>query len=75
MEFPHSNGFLNKKSIELLANDPSILVLTENTSNVYHPLFCNKIDQLVAPLTISELKDFRPEILITMGGMIISKKN
>ena len=69
-----SPGLLNKKSIDLLANDSSVLVLTENTSNVYHPLFCNKIDQLIAPLTDSDLKDFRPEILITMGGMIISKK-
>ena len=65
---------LSKKSIDLLAGDSSLLVLTENTSNVYHPSFCNKIDQLIAPLTNNELKEFRPEILITIGGMIISKK-
>lgn len=65
---------LSKKSIDLLAGDSSLLVLTENTSNVYHPSFCNKIDQLIAPLTNNQLKEFRPEILITIGGMIISKK-
>ena len=65
---------LSKKSIDLLAGDSSLLVLIENTSNVYHPSFCNKIDQLIAPLTNNELKEFRPEILITIGGMIISKK-
>ncbi|MDA9356827.1 2-succinyl-5-enolpyruvyl-6-hydroxy-3-cyclohexene-1-carboxylic-acid synthase [Flavobacteriaceae bacterium] len=69
-----SPGLLNKRSIDLLANDSSVLVLTENTSNVYHPLFCNKIDQLVAPLSDKELNDFKPDILITIGGMIISKK-
>ena len=69
-----SPGLLSKNSIDLLASDSSLLVLIENTSNVYHPLFCNKIDQLIAPLSNVELKDFRPEILITMGGMIISKK-
>ena len=69
-----SPDILCKKSIDLLASDSSLLVLTENTSNVYHPSFCNKIDQLIAPLTNKELKEFRPEILITIGGMIISKK-
>ena len=69
-----SPDLLSKKSIDLLASDSSLLVLTENTSNVYHPSFCNKIDQLIAPLTNKELKEFRPEILITIGGMIISKK-
>ena len=69
-----SPEILCKKSIDLLVSDSSLLVLTENTSNVYHPSFCNKIDQLIAPLTNKELKEFRPEILITIGGMIISKK-
>lgn len=69
-----SPDLLSEKSIDLLASDSSLLVLTENTSNVYHPSFCNKIDQLIAPLTKKELKEFRPEILITIGGMIISKK-
>ena len=69
-----SPDLLSKKSIDLLAGDSSLLVLTENTSNVYHPSFCNKIDQLIAPLTNNQLKEFRPEILITIGGMIISKK-
>ena len=69
-----SPDLLSEKSIDLLASDSSLLVLTENTSNVYHPSFCNKIDQLIAPLTNKELKEFRPEILITIGGMIISKK-
>ena len=69
-----SPDLLSGKSIDLLAGDSSLLVLTENTSNVYHPSFCNKIDQLIAPLTNNELKEFRPEILITIGGMIISKK-
>ena len=69
-----SPDLLCKKSIDLLVSDSSLLVLIENTSNVYHPSFCNKIDQLIAPLTNKELKEFRPEILITIGGMIISKK-
>ena len=65
--------------LEKLANDPSVMVLTETTSNIHHPNFFNSIDSLVAPIemhtdTELEFKKLKPEVLITFGGLIVSKK-
>ena len=60
--------------IEHLANDPSVIVLTETTSNLHHPNFFPSIDQLIAPLKKNEFKQLQPDLLITFGGLIVSKK-
>jgi len=60
--------------INHLVKDPSVLVLTETTSNIYHTKIINGIDKLLAPLTQSEKENLQPEILLTFGGMIVSKK-
>ena len=60
--------------VEQLAKDPSVLVLTETTSNLHHPNFISAIDQLIAPLNEEEFEKLRPEILLTFGGMVVSKK-
>ena len=60
--------------LELLANDPSVIVLTETTSNLHHPNFFPFIDQLIAPLNENEFKALQPDLLLTFGGLIISKK-
>jgi len=54
--------------------DPSVLVLIENTANVSHSKFINSIDKLIFPLEENELEQFRPTILLSLGGMIVSKK-
>ncbi|OUL62900.1 2-succinyl-5-enolpyruvyl-6-hydroxy-3-cyclohexene-1-carboxylic-acid synthase [Flavobacterium sp. AJR] len=65
---------INKEIIEGLANDKSVVVLTETTSNLHHPSFINSIDTLITPFTAIDFEDFQPEILITFGGMIVSKR-
>ena len=60
--------------IEHLANDPSVIVLTETTSNLHHPNFFPSIDQLIAPLKKNEFKQLQPDLLVTFGGLIVSKK-
>jgi 2-succinyl-5-enolpyruvyl-6-hydroxy-3-cyclohexene-1-carboxylate synthase len=60
--------------LEHLAKDPSVLVLIENTANVSHPKFINSIDKLIFPFEEDELEEFKPDILLTIGGMIVSKK-
>ena len=57
-----------------LTKDPSVLVLIENTANVSHEKFINSIDKLIFPLEDFELAQFQPDILLTLGGMIVSKK-
>ncbi|WP_343694189.1 2-succinyl-5-enolpyruvyl-6-hydroxy-3-cyclohexene-1-carboxylic-acid synthase [Flavobacterium sp.] len=60
--------------LENFAKDPSIVVLTETTSNLHHPSFINSIDSLITPFDDSDFKDLEPEVLITFGGMIVSKR-
>ncbi|MBT8262451.1 MAG: 2-succinyl-5-enolpyruvyl-6-hydroxy-3-cyclohexene-1-carboxylic-acid synthase [Bacteroidia bacterium] len=69
-----SPGSLNSKIAERLASDGEVLVLTETTSNVRHPNFVPAIDQLISALENKEFEELRPDLLITFGGMIISKR-
>ena len=62
--------------VEWLAKDPSVVVLTETTSNLHHSHFIPYIDKL---LTYTEkdptLKEaLRPDLLLTFGGLVVSKK-
>ena len=70
---------LSKQWIEFLAADASVIVLTEATSNLRHTHFFQQIDALIAP--IEKLDDahsfwqkLQPEVLLTFGGLIVSKK-
>lgn len=67
-------NLIDKEILELLAKDASLVVLTETTSNLYHQNFFPSIDQLIAPLDDEDFKKLQPELLVTFGGMIVSKK-
>mgnify|MGYP006180066237 FL=1 len=69
--FPNS---VEQKYLDILANDPSVVVLTEKTSNLHHPTFIDQIDTLITPFTEDDFKAFQPEILLTFGGMVVSKR-
>lgn len=60
--------------LEHFLKDSSVLVLTENTANVHNSKFINSIDKLIFPFDEDELEKFRPDILISLGGLIVSKK-
>ena len=68
---PHS---VQETYLKLLAEDPSIIVLTETTSNLHHPDFFPSIDQLISPLDSTDFETLQPDLLLTFGGMIVSKK-
>jgi len=57
-----------------LANDNSVVVLVENTSNLIHPKFIHCIDRTLSGIPIDQLEDFEPDLLISLGGAIISKR-
>ncbi len=65
---------IEKKWLDELAEDDSVIVLTETTSNLHHPNFFPSIDQLIAPLSEDQKKELQPDILVTFGGLIVSKK-
>ena len=65
---------IDQEIIDTFAKDPSIVVLTETTSNLHHPDFINSIDTLITPFDDVDFKELNPDILITFGGMIVSKR-
>lgn len=65
---------IDKKWLDELAQDDSILVFTETTSNLHHSGFFPSIDQIIAPLSAEEQKELQPDILLTFGGLVVSKK-
>jgi len=65
---------LEEAVVNLLAKDESLIVLTETTSNLHHDQFFPAIDQLIAPLEDEGFEKLRPEVLLTFGGMVVSKK-
>nr|WP_315250342.1 2-succinyl-5-enolpyruvyl-6-hydroxy-3-cyclohexene-1-carboxylic-acid synthase [uncultured Flavobacterium sp.] len=65
---------IDNKTIEAFANDDSVVVMTENTSNVSHSSFISNIDTIITPFTAEDFEAFRPEILVTFGGMVVSKR-
>ena len=60
--------------IDVYADDDSVLILTETTSNLHHKKAINSIDQLIFSLDEHQFEDLKPEVLTTFGGMIVSKK-
>ncbi|MBC8146986.1 MAG: 2-succinyl-5-enolpyruvyl-6-hydroxy-3-cyclohexene-1-carboxylic-acid synthase, partial [Bacteroidetes bacterium] len=60
--------------LEKLSKDFSVVVLSETTSNLNSDEFFPCIDKLLASISKDEEKDFSPELLVTIGGAIVSKK-
>ncbi len=70
---------VEQKFLDLLARDPSVIVLTETTSNLHQSEFFTRIDTLIGPIEKDEdreklFRKLQPDILLTFGGMIVSKK-
>jgi 2-succinyl-5-enolpyruvyl-6-hydroxy-3-cyclohexene-1-carboxylate synthase len=60
---------LLKKIIE----DPSVVLLSETTSNLNHACDCPCIDKVISSIRPEEFEDFKPEILVTFGGHVVSR--
>ena len=60
--------------LKQLAQDDSVVVLDEVTSNIHDTRFFNKIDQVIFPYSDEELEALKPDILLTIGQNVVSKK-
>ena len=60
--------------IQKLAADDSVVILTETTSNLHSKRFFNKIDSVIFSLDEQILGKLKPEILLTIGQNVVSKK-
>ena len=65
---------IKQSYLDLIGEDPSVVVLTETTSNLHQTNFFSSIDQLITPLDATDFEALQPEILLTFGGMVVSKK-
>ncbi len=57
-----------------LAEDDSVVVMTESTSNLIDKKFINTIDGYFESLTDFAKTELKPEILITIGGPVTTKR-
>lgn len=71
VSFPN---IIQQNIINWMANDPSIVVLTETTSNLHNEHFISNIDTIITPFTAEDFAYFQPEIILTFGGMVVSKR-
>jgi 2-succinyl-5-enolpyruvyl-6-hydroxy-3-cyclohexene-1-carboxylate synthase len=65
---PVLSGFLKK-----ITEDPSVVLLSETTSNLQNSCSFSCIDRVVSTILPEETDLFRPQLLVTFGGPVISK--
>lgn len=65
---------ISTEVIEHWERDPSVIVLTENLANLQHQGFISGIDQVITDFPVGLVSDFKPDLLISLGGMIVSKR-
>ncbi len=75
----NDKSLMSKKLLEKISLNKNIVVLKETLSNIHHPSFFGKIDQIIAPIELQNdrdklFKELQPDLLITIGGMVVSKK-
>ncbi len=66
---PNLNHLLKKNS-----QDPTVAVLPEITSNLFHKKFVSDFDSVLSTVSKAEIDQFQPDLLITIGGSFISKR-
>lgn len=67
------NKRLNQLLVDL-SKDKSTAILVENTSNMFYRDFIHCIDRTFNSIEGEEEEEFSPDILITIGGAVVSKK-
>lgn len=67
------NPYLLQKLVDL-SNDSSVAILVENTSNLSSPAFIHCIDRTLEGITENDILKFSPDLLITIGGAVVSKR-
>lgn len=60
--------------LQEISNKQDVIVLTESTSNLHSDIFVSKIDQTLTQIKPKNEKSFLPDLILTIGGHIVSKK-
>jgi len=69
---PKTHGL--KELLRQISDDPSVIVITETTSNINAPGFINNIDRFIMSIRNEQNEEFKPDLLLTLGSNIVSKK-
>ncbi len=67
-------GEMLEKQLERLSRFSDTVILTENLSNIESDRFIAHIDRLIFPMDEERFADYSPDLLLTIGNNIISKK-
>ncbi len=65
---------ISKNALQRIAFFPQVAILTDITSNTYGDEFISASDDVIASLNENEVDNYLPELLITFGGQVISKR-
>lgn len=68
----HPNEALNSV-LNDISNQNNVAILTETTSNVFGKYFNRSIDRVIVGIE-GEEEDYVPDLLVTLGGPVVSKK-
>lgn len=63
-----------EEKLQLLSNQENILILKESISNIYGTHFIDQIDANVELIAAHQLENFTPDLVLTLGGGVVSKK-
>ena len=63
-----------KTVLQKLSEKENTVILTETTSNLYGDKFIDTIDNVVSTIKENEIAFFKPDLIISFGGQIVSKK-
>lgn len=68
-----TNANLNIE-LEKFAKNSNVIVLVENTSNLWGESFISCIDRTLNGIHSDKEEEYQPDILISLGGAVVSKK-
>lgn len=63
-----------QQALQSLAKDESLVILTENTSNLQGDSFFEGIDKLIDGLHPDHQQEFAPDLLVSIGKRLVSRK-
>ncbi|MCM1348850.1 MAG: 2-succinyl-5-enolpyruvyl-6-hydroxy-3-cyclohexene-1-carboxylic-acid synthase [Firmicutes bacterium] len=71
-------GFCNpdpvlNKALNRLSRLPNFIVLTETIANLHGDDFVSDIDATLSSMTLAERKELQPDVVISLGGSIVSR--
>lgn len=59
--------------LQRISKIKNTVVLTETTSNLFGENFIDTIDNVISTIKEDEIENFKPELIISFGGQVVSK--